>query len=76
MQEPLVMEAKKKLIPDTIHGPISDSGSSKGELDDVAYLGTKRVSSPKVRQSITSKVTEIYARNIQMSKQRLKNDAI
>ena len=68
------MEAKKKLIPDTIHDPASESNSSKGQMNDVAYLGTKRVSSPKVRQSITNKVTELYARNIQMSKQRLKNE--
>ena len=68
------MEAKKKLIPDTIHDPTSDSAVSKDEVVDVAYLGTKRVSSPKVRQSITNKVTELYARNIQMTKQRLKNE--
>ena len=63
-----MIEANQKLIPDTIHDPTSDSASSKDELDDVAYLGTKRVSSPKVRQSISKRVTEIYARNLQMSK--------
>ena len=69
MQEPCVAEAKKKIIPDTIHNPMSDS-ASEDKSDDVAYLGSKRVSSPKVRQSITRKVTELYARNLQMSKQR------